>query len=213
MSAEHRNLMAELKRDNGIMAFYHDMFELARANLKDAVAIRENDPAAHYYYGKVVKQIGRTDDDLKLARDEFYKAAKFDVHDENFGSHLHLAMMMTRENNVDKKIVAEELDDYVTNYARWNLMEGTLRAFPPNLDTVYEYMTLYGPPNWTPKPPVLPDVYQQVNSLRSSEPPPLPQQTSPTKVQAPAETSAPTQKTTPAKTPVPNVPIPNSRKK
>jgi predicted Zn-dependent protease len=36
-SAEHRNLMAELKRDNGIMAYYSDMFEMARKNLADAL--------------------------------------------------------------------------------------------------------------------------------------------------------------------------------
>ena len=31
-----RSDMAELKRDNGIMAYYNDMFELARRNLDEA---------------------------------------------------------------------------------------------------------------------------------------------------------------------------------
>jgi predicted Zn-dependent protease len=174
-TAEHRNLMAELKRDNGIMAYYHDMFDLARANLKDATAIRNNDPAAHYYYAKVLKQIGNSDEDLKLAQDEFYKAAKFDTHDENFGSHLHLAMMMAREKNPDQKQLTQELDEYVTDYARWNVMDRQLRAFPPNLDTVYEYMSLYGDPGWRPKPPDLkdlPESYQLLNTTLSNAPPP-----------------------------------------
>jgi len=204
-TAEHRNLMAELKRDNGIMAYYHDMFELARANLKDATAIRDNDPAAHYYYAKVLKQIGSSDEDLKLAQDEFYKAAKFDVHDENFGSHLHLAMMMAREKNPDRKQVTHELDDYVTDYARWNLMDRTLRAFPPNLDTVYEYMTLYGDPGWRPKPPDakdLPEGYQLFNSALSSAPPPP---ATPTATKSPAAAAEPGGSKNSV---IPNLPVP-----
>jgi predicted Zn-dependent protease len=201
-TAEHRNLMAELKRDNGIMAYYHDMFELARVNLKDAVAIRDNDPAAHYYYAKVLKQIGRTDEDRKLAEDEFYKAVKFDVRDENFGSHLHLAMMMAREKNPDRNQVTHELDDYVTDYARWTVMDRTLRAFPPNLETVYEYMTLYGDPGWRPKAPDvkdLPQAYQQLNSVLSSAPPeaaPAPAAKTP----APADSGS-------KASPLPNLPV------
>lgn len=167
-SAEHRNLMAELKRDNGIMAYYRDMFELARTNLSEATAIRDNDPAAHYFYGKVLKLIGRTESDQKLAREEFYKAAKADVRDENFGSHLHLAMMVARDKDPDKRQVADELDAYVTRFARYSAVSGVMRAFPPNLETIYEYMTLYGDPGWMPKPPDLKDisaVYERLNAV------------------------------------------------
>jgi predicted Zn-dependent protease len=169
-SAEHRNLMAELKRDNGIMAYYHDMFDLARVNLYEATAIRENDPAAHYYYAKVMKLIGRTEEDQKLARDEFNKAAKYDRHDENFGSHLHLAMMISREKDPDKKQITQQLDEYVTDYAQWNVTDRVMRAFPPNLETIYEYMTLYDDPGWAPKPPNLSNLplYQAVNALYSN---------------------------------------------
>jgi hypothetical protein len=157
-SAEHRNLMAELKRDNGIMAYYHDMFDLARVNLSDAVGIRDNDAAAHYFYGKTLKLIGRNPEDEKLAREEFYKAAKADVHDENFGSHLHLALMIARERDPDKKLVSQELDDYVSEYAKWAVKDRVMQAFPPNLETIYEYMSLYGDPGWMPKPPDLKDL-------------------------------------------------------
>ncbi len=150
-SAEHRNLMAELKRDNGIMAYYSDMFEMARKNLADAVAIRDNDPAAHYYYGKVLKLIGRTPDEEKLARDEFYKAGKADTRDQNFGSHLHLALMTARDRSADKKQIVEELDAYVSDYAQVIMEDCLMRTFPPNLDTVYEYMTLFGDSGWRPK--------------------------------------------------------------
>jgi len=177
-TAEHRNLMAELKRDNGIMAYYNDMFEMSRSNLADAVAIRDNDPAAHYFYAKVLKLIGRTVEDDRLAQAEFYKATKFDTRDENFGSHLHLALMMARDRNADKAEITKELDSYVSDYAHYNVMDRALRAFPPNLDSVYEYMTLYGDPGWRPKPPDLKDVdpaYQQISDGVAARVPGAPQ--------------------------------------
>jgi predicted Zn-dependent protease len=173
-SAEHRNLMAELKRDNGIMAYYHDMFDLARRNLADAVAIRDNDSAAHYFYAKVLKLVGRTDEDQKLAREEFFKAAKFDNRNQNFGSHLHLALMMVREAGADQKQIAGEMDNYVTDYAKWAIENRALRAFPPNLDSIYEYMTLYGDPGWRPKPPDMKEfmaAYQTLNDMVPEEKP------------------------------------------
>jgi hypothetical protein len=155
-SAEHRNLMAELKRDNGIMAYYHDMFDLARTNLQDAVAIRDNDPAVHYFYAKTLKLVGRTDEDMRLAKESFFKATQLDKREQNYGSHLQLALMLARESGVDPKQVAAELDTYVTDAARWGYERGAMAAYPPNLDSIYEYITLYGgDPNWQPK---LPDV-------------------------------------------------------
>jgi len=155
-SAEHRNLMAELKRDNGIMAFYHDMFDMARSNLSEAVAIRDNDPAAHYFYAKTLKLVGRTDEDMRLAKESFFKATKADTRNQNYGAHLHLALMMERENGVDPKQVAKEMDTYVTDFARWTAERRALLAYPPNLDSIYEYITLYGgDPNWKPRVPDL----------------------------------------------------------
>jgi len=160
-SAEHRNLMAELKRDNGILAFYSDMFDMARSNLAEAVAIRDNDPAAHYFYAKTLKLVGRTDEDMRLAKESFYKATKADTRNQNYGAHLHLALMMERENGVDPKQVASEMDTYVTDYARWSAERRALAAYPPNLDSIYEYMTLYGgQPNWKPRVPDLRELEQ-----------------------------------------------------
>jgi predicted Zn-dependent protease len=206
-SAEHRNLMAELKRDNGIMAYYSDMFEMARKNLADAVAIRDNDPAAHYYYAKVLKLVGRTADDEKLARDEFYKAVKADTRDENFGSHLHLALMMARDRGADKNQITQELDAYVTDYAKLAVEDRIMRSFPPNLETIYEYMTLFGDSGWRPKPPDMRAIeaeYNLVNTAATTNaPPPLPPPSSaagskgtPASAAAPKGTTA-----TPAKLP------------
>lgn len=199
-SAEHRNLMAELKRDNGIMAYYSDMFEMARKNLSDAVAIRDNDPAAHYYYAKVLKLIGRTADDDKLARDEFYKAVKADMRDENFGSHLHLALMMARDRSADKNQVIQELDAYVTDYAKLTMQDCMMRAFPPNLDTVYEYMTLFGDTGWRPKTD-----YQPANCTATTAAPPPSVTGSTPQAPPPKPTAGPPTPSLPVKNPLPTV--------
>lgn len=167
-SAEHRNLMAELKRDNGIMAYYHDMFDMSRTNLAEAVSIRDNDPAAHYFYGKVLELVGRTDDDRKLAVQSFVKASQFDYRKQNYGSHLHEALLMLQDQedrkvNLNKTEFTKDLDDYVTNYAYWNIAYSQLRMFPPNMDSIYEYMRLYGNSDWQPKPPDIKDLTNYAN--------------------------------------------------
>jgi hypothetical protein len=174
-SAEHRNLMAELKRDNGILSFYHDMFETARTNLADAVAIRDNDATAQYFYGKTLKVIGRTDEDARLAKESFYKAAKEDgKNDQNYGSHLHLALMLMRESGIDPKQVSQELQTYVNSYGQWSA-ETRLRdyIFPPNLASLQDYMRVYGgDPDWQPKPPTLDrlEQFRRVLAYASGEP-------------------------------------------
>jgi predicted Zn-dependent protease len=158
-SPEHRNLMAELKRDNGIMAYYHDMFEMARNNLKEAVTIRDNDPAAHYFYGKVLEQIGRTPEDNKEAMKAFANAVKFDYRHQNYGANLHYALELMDDNQQqNKQAITTSFDSYVTNYSYWLVENGQMRFFPPNLDPIYEYMRLYGDTGWRPKPPDMKDV-------------------------------------------------------
>lgn len=166
-SAEFRNLMAELKRDNGIMAYYHDMFELSRNNLRDALAVRENDPSVHYFYGKVMTLTGRTPSELKEASQSFVKAASFDFRAQNYGASIHAAMAMMNEKRAgNEKEIIHSLDNYVTNHAKWMVEAYQMRLFPPNLDSVYEYMRLYGDKGWRPKAPDLKEImmyapYQQ----------------------------------------------------
>ncbi len=174
-SARHRNLMAELKRDNGILAFYHDMFEMARTNLAEAAAIRDNDPAVHYFYAKTLELVGRTDEDARIAKESFFKATKADVRKQNYGAHLHLALMLSRENGTDAKQVTGELDTYVNNYARWSYENRVMNGYPPNLDSIYEYVSMYGgDPNWRPTVPDFRELqnYRQVSDALPREPEP-----------------------------------------
>lgn len=152
---QFRHLMAELKRDNGIMAYYYDMFAVARSNLEEAVALRSNDPAAQYYYGKVLQLVGRTPEEKRAADEAFRLAAQYDARGLNFGAHLHRALnLMGDLSAVDRKQIIEELQAYVNSYLRYS--DFTIRGaslLPPNLDSVYDYLTILGEPNWVPELP------------------------------------------------------------
>jgi hypothetical protein len=153
-TANHRNLMAELKRDNGIMAYYRDMFEVARKNLSEAVSIRDNDSEAEYFYGKTLETIGRTDDDHRLAVQCFQKAAQFDVRKRDFGARLHYAIaLMQDQKHFDAKQVSAELDDYITAWFNYLPEERKANFLPPSLDSIYDYMAIYSPVTWQPKYP------------------------------------------------------------
>jgi hypothetical protein len=45
--------LAELQRDNGILAYYSDMYELAYKNLAEALAVRGSDSLAHEFYSRI----------------------------------------------------------------------------------------------------------------------------------------------------------------
>jgi predicted Zn-dependent protease len=184
-SAGHRNLMAELKRDNGIMAYYTDMFQMARKNLEEAVAIRDNDPAAQYYYGKVLETIGRTPEDRKMAEQAFAKAEQYDSKQQenyNFGAHLHRALMMIDDNKSDQQSqLTSELNDYVKAYVEFNVKHQKALYIPPNVNTIGEYMALYGMTDWHPQMP------EGAENLRANpnELPQAPSTKTPPKVSAP----------------------------
>jgi predicted Zn-dependent protease len=153
-TANHRNLMAEVMRDNGIMAYYSDMFEVARKNLGDAVAIRDNDPETEYFYGKTLETIGRSDDEHRLAVQCFQKAAQFDTQKQEFGSHLHYAIaLMEDQKHLDSKRVSAELDNYVAAWFQYLPEERKAEFLPPSIRSIYDYMSLYSPIEWHPKLP------------------------------------------------------------
>ncbi|MCA1634826.1 MAG: M48 family metallopeptidase [Acidobacteria bacterium] len=77
-TAEFETVMAELKRDNGIRAFYYDMFQMARDNLEESLMIRSNDPFTHFYYGKVLKLTARNATEKSRALAEFVRAIDLD---------------------------------------------------------------------------------------------------------------------------------------
>src|SRR5258707_1150181 len=148
-------VMSELKRDNGILAFYHDMFQLAKSNLEYAVAYRSNDPDTHYYYAKVLKLVGRNEEDKKQAENEFIKAASTDTRSRYYGAHLyHAIFLMNQKDPSQNPKIVEELQAYLNSYLGYTSEEAILAGYlPANLDDLYDYMEQAGEVKWNPKIP------------------------------------------------------------
>ena len=182
---DYVRVMATLKRDNGILSFYHDMFHLAKANLDYARTHRPNDPAAHYYYGKVLKLVGRTEEDRKLADASFQKAIQFDHRERNYGAHFYRALaLIDQKNMANNAEIAKELQAYLMASIRFASDEASFaNALPANLDDMYDYLTEAGDLKWRPiVPDTLKPLLTQVGTetqkpespLRSAKPAPPP---------------------------------------
>jgi hypothetical protein len=174
-------LMASLKRDNGILALYHDMFQLAKVNLEYARQYRPNDPAAHYYYGKVMKLVGRTEEDRKVADDAFQRAIAFDHRERNYGAHFYRALALMNQKNASlNPEIAKELQAYVNASIRFESDEAAYaNALPANIDDMYDYLAEAGEVNWRP---VIPDSLKGVmtNVAIQNQKPESPLKTTPT---------------------------------
>ena len=150
-SPEFNLIMADLKRDNGIQAFYFDMFQLAKTNLQQAVMLRSDDPLATYYYGRVLKQVGRTKEELDLAQHSLLKAITLDVRHEIPEVQLHRALLLmdSKDNSTYPAAIAA-LQNYITDYGRKRATAKLNSDMqPPNLDVLYSYMRLLGEKTWT----------------------------------------------------------------
>jgi hypothetical protein len=144
-TAEFEAVMAELKRDNGLRAFYYDMFQMARDNLQESLLIRSNDPFTHLYYGKVLKLTARSASEKSLALAEFVRAIELDKRHVLPEARLHraLALIENKESSQMPEIVSA-LKEYVGLYQRAHGGE-----LPPNMDVIYDYMQEAGEMNWS----------------------------------------------------------------
>lgn len=173
-SPEFNLVMAELKRDNGIEAFYFDMFQMAKMNLQQSVTLRSDDALAAYYYGRVMKQVGRTKEDLDVAQQSLLKAISLDTRHDIPEVQLHRALILmdSKESGNQNEAVAA-LKAYITTYERKRATtisnEGLL---PPNLDVLYGYMRVLGDKTW--KAPELAEILKTGagNSSGSTSQPP-----------------------------------------
>ena len=149
-SAEFEAVMAGITRDNGIRAYYFDMFKTARENLEESLRIRSNDPYAHYYYGKILKLTARTSNEKLTALAEFAKAIELDKRRVIAEPHLFQALSLidTKESAQTQEIVGA-LKDYVAIYQREHA--GTL---PPNMEVIYDYMQEAGEVAWAATPAI-----------------------------------------------------------
>jgi hypothetical protein len=146
-SAEFQSVMAAIRRDNGIRAFYYDMFHMARENLEESIRIRSNDPFAHYYYGVVLKLTARTLGEKQRALNEFALAVQYDQRKVLAEPYLHRALAMIDSKESHTREIVDNLKEYVTLYQRQNA-----GALPANMDLIYDYMQDAGETSWTAIP-------------------------------------------------------------
>jgi Zn-dependent protease with chaperone function len=149
-TAEFETVMAELKRDNGVRALYYDMFRMARENLEESLAIRSNDPLAHFYYGKVLKLTAHKPAEKMRALAEFARAVELDKRRVLPEARLHraLAVIDSKDASQAGEIISN-LKEYVTLYQR---QHGG--ALPANMDVIYDYLQEAGDLTWSAPPAI-----------------------------------------------------------
>lgn len=144
-SPRYSQLMAELKRDNGLLALDRDLFAIARANLEEAAAVRTDDPLTMYGLGMLYRTVGRTKEDAARASGYLKSAMEFDEIRHRFPeAHLQYAVeLLSREDPQLHPEIQKALKDYVVLHQR-KLGGGLPREMP----FVYDYLDLTGDHNW-----------------------------------------------------------------
>jgi hypothetical protein len=139
-------LMAEVKRDNGVLAFEYDMLDLAKDNLAKAVAVKTTDPTALYFYAKILKETARTDEDRATADKYFRLAAANDSRNLNYGAQLHRAVALLKPDatNAEKREAVGLLKSYLEDYYLSSVQDTQHTSYPPHLETIYDYMSRLG---------------------------------------------------------------------
>jgi len=157
-SGKFRRVMSELKRDNGIQAFYYDMFRLSLNNLTESLAIYAGDPVAHFAYGRSLWLTARTSDERGRALDAFNHAINRDTRRVVPQARLFKALSLIDRNDpsVNAEIVAT-LKQYVEISRLLNA-----GALPADMNAIYDSllqagdMTFVQHPStavWTPESP------------------------------------------------------------
>jgi len=145
---EFDKVMADLKRDNGVRAFYYDMFNVALENLRESRQLRSDDPQAHYYYGKVLQLTAKDRAEKADAFEAFKQAIRDDRRGVLAEPWLHKSLMMMSDANPNQnREIIEGLEKYVDIFQRTH--SGSL---PPGMDTIYAYLKGMGEHDWAAHP-------------------------------------------------------------
>lgn len=139
-------LMAEVKRDNGVIAYQYDMLDMAKDNLQKAVAIKSSDPEALYFYAKILKETAKTDDERRTANQYFLRAAQNDHRHLYYGADLHRAVALLKPDatQAEKNEAVALFKQYLENYYFVSVQDHENQSYPPHLETIYDYMGRLG---------------------------------------------------------------------
>jgi hypothetical protein len=144
-SPRYSQLMAELKRDNGLLALKRDFFVIARANLEEAASVRTDDPLTMYGLGVLYRTVGRSDEDVAKASSYLKSAMEFDEIRHRFPeAYLQYAVeLLSREDPQRYPEIQRALRSYVVLYQRKSGGE-----LPREMPFVYDYLDLTGDRSW-----------------------------------------------------------------
>ncbi|MGH9773452.1 MAG: M48 family metalloprotease [Candidatus Acidiferrales bacterium] len=157
-------LVAEVKRDNGIMALDYDLFDEARQNLEEAVALRSTDPVAHLYLGEVYKLTARDPAEAQKAMDNFQQAIQLDTGRTSFPQpHLERALSLLQNGDPSNYPEAQKEIKIYTEMYKLEHAGAVPVGFPVNMRILYDYLSLTGDDNWGRRP--------VANVVQVSEPP------------------------------------------
>lgn len=180
-SGEYSAVMATLKRDNGIEAFRYDMLELAKKNLEASIGLLSNDALANYYLGRVLRQVGRTDQDLERANQYMITAVRLDTRNLIPDARLQQALaVMSKTDSASQSLARTLLKDYVASYQAQQ--QTALRfdeSLPVHMALIYDYLRNTGEPAWVPSPPTMVRLSAASDSVTvgrvsaSDQPPPV----------------------------------------
>ncbi len=157
-SPRYSQLISELKRDNGILAFERDLFVIARRNLEEAAAVRTDDPLTMYGLGVLYRTVGRTDEEVARASGYLKSAMEFDEIRHRFPEvYLQYAVeLLSREDPKRYPEIQEALKTFVVLYQR-----NSGGDLPREMRFVYDYLDLTGDRSW---------VSYRVNNVNSEAP-------------------------------------------
>jgi len=157
-SPDYQLMMAELKRDNGIMALQFDMLDMAKKNLHQAVGLRSDDALALFYVGKIDKLIARTPEQRREAEENTLHAIKLDEnrHALPEAELQEALLLMEKTDSASQTEAVVALKSYINSYQAKQVAEWKyFNALPPNMVILYDYLRLLGEPNWKPQYPEL----------------------------------------------------------
>lgn len=144
-SPRYSQLMAELKRDNGLLALNRDLYAIARSNLEEAALVRTDDPITMYGLGMLYRAIGRTAEDHAKASGFLKSAMEFDEVRHRF-PHIYLEYaveLLSREDPRYYPEIQAALKTFVVLFQRQS--GGQL---PREMNYVYDYLDLSGDRSW-----------------------------------------------------------------
>ncbi|HEV2964575.1 MAG TPA: M48 family metalloprotease [Candidatus Angelobacter sp.] len=144
-------LMSEVKRDNGALAIDYDLFDEARQNLEESVALRSTDPIAHIYLGRIYKLTARTPADEEKAKNHFIQAIRLDAGRHAYElPHLEHALALLKQN--DQAALPEAQKEIKAYIELYKLNNGG--RVPPGMYILYDYLSLTGDNVWSQTPVV-----------------------------------------------------------